>query len=258
MDMLNSFMQQVLRTPPRQNRGVGAPPALERRRVPRSPGRRGNRYVDANRRGRYRAATTARAEAAGEAARLNDGTWLRRRVERGGGAARRLTRHPASMFAVRGGWAGGLDQSAGLLLNDMAAALGQREAVASPPPAPVERLSAEEELDVGLAVAAGVPHVDGECAICQEHTRACEGNTTTLPCGHVFHSACIGEWFAQGRSVRSCPECRADAVPELRSWGRAECVCHEGGGEPGVARRLALGPAAVPFVELADGSVVVE
>ncbi|CAE7039054.1 Rnf103 [Symbiodinium sp. CCMP2456] len=29
-----------------------------------------------------------------------------------------------------------------------------------------------------------------------------------LPCGHVFHEACISEWFLSARSTGACPICR--------------------------------------------------
>ena len=51
------------------------------------------------------------------------------------------------------------------------------------------------------------PQSSGEntmCTICQEHVT--EG-TRLRSCRHCFHSACIGEWFAQ--SV-FCPVCRND------------------------------------------------
>ena len=48
-----------------------------------------------------------------------------------------------------------------------------------------------------------------ECTICSYAMGA--GNDRTLPCGHAFHAACIGEWAAR---VPTCPLCRAPFAPE--------------------------------------------
>jgi len=56
-----------------------------------------------------------------------------------------------------------------------------------------------------------------QCAVCLEEISRC-GHTefSPLPCGHVFHPACLSDWFV--RSCRlQCPLCRADhsaLVPE--------------------------------------------
>jgi hypothetical protein len=42
----------------------------------------------------------------------------------------------------------------------------------------------------------------GECAICLEYLS--NGKIEALPCGHVFHSPCLKQWF-QRKSY--CPLC---------------------------------------------------
>lgn len=253
MDMLQNMMAGLLHTPPREMRVQAVPGAPQRNRVDRSPGR----VMDRSRRARYRDATAARARQA-------EGAAARQRVERGGGARRRVLAHPNSLFGLRMAQTHvGEGENAGALLNDMGAYMAWE------PPVPVARRlyggarareneAAKAELEAGLVVATGQAHCDGQCAICQEPTVAGEGNTITLPCGHVFHAECIRRWFDQGRSVRSCPECRADAEPELRRWGRVGCVCAEGREEPGLPAALTRGPAGVAYVTLEDGSVMVD
>lgn len=58
-----------------------------------------------------------------------------------------------------------------------------------------------------------------ECAIClcESATKACQ-----LPCGHVFHRACLEDWAAtrtDGRGL-SCPMCRA--VPALTDFWKTQ------------------------------------
>ncbi|OLQ08544.1 RING-H2 finger protein ATL5 [Symbiodinium microadriaticum] len=45
------------------------------------------------------------------------------------------------------------------------------------------------------------------CLCCLEEFE--ESDTVALlPCGHVFHEACITEWFLSARSSGACPICR--------------------------------------------------
>lgn len=44
-----------------------------------------------------------------------------------------------------------------------------------------------------------------ECPICLERLGS---HPCTTPCGHKFHSACIGAWFATTKSERACPLCK--------------------------------------------------
>jgi DNA repair exonuclease SbcCD ATPase subunit len=48
------------------------------------------------------------------------------------------------------------------------------------------------------------------CAICSDTSECCH-ETTSLPCGHSFHSACLATWLWRNSS---CPMCRASHVTE--------------------------------------------
>lgn len=90
------------------------------------------------------------------------------------------------------------------------------------------RLAAEVE---SMRILASLPRVDGadtrrECAICldtdsgddassQEEGQSNEGPRSAtgwlkLPCGHVYHEACLGNWFRQSNHRITCPLCRID------------------------------------------------
>merc|ERR1711982_78806 len=94
------------------------------------------------------------------------------------------------------------------------------------------RLAAEEE---STRILAALPRVDGpgtcrECAICLDTEQVSEGSgsadtalvTTAadatasatgwlkLPCGHVYHESCLGNWFRQSNHRSTCPLCRID------------------------------------------------
>lgn len=48
-----------------------------------------------------------------------------------------------------------------------------------------------------------------ECPICYE---CVEGtSTSTTPCGHVFHTTCLGSWLERGTTCPSCRSRLADA-----------------------------------------------
>jgi hypothetical protein len=56
-----------------------------------------------------------------------------------------------------------------------------------------------------------------DCAICRDELRAAEGNVRILPCGHVFHDACVRRWMQRrgngdtetdGGTGETCPVCR--------------------------------------------------
>uniref|UniRef100_A0A7S1APB0 RING-type domain-containing protein n=1 Tax=Noctiluca scintillans TaxID=2966 RepID=A0A7S1APB0_NOCSC len=49
-------------------------------------------------------------------------------------------------------------------------------------------------------------NVEEECALCLEEYHPHE-EVLKLPCGHIFHEACLGPWFARSCS---CPMCKAD------------------------------------------------
>lgn len=50
-----------------------------------------------------------------------------------------------------------------------------------------------------------------QCAVCQElFDGAADTSVSALPCGHVFHTACIDMWF---KKSYSCPQCRVKVKP---------------------------------------------
>jgi len=54
-----------------------------------------------------------------------------------------------------------------------------------------------------------------ECCLCLEAYEP-EQPLRTLPCEHVFHQACIDNWFqARSYTLRTCPLCKRDPVPNL-------------------------------------------
>ena len=46
---------------------------------------------------------------------------------------------------------------------------------------------------------------DEECNVCLDKMRSGETLTELKPCGHVFHKACVDEWF---KTSNNCPVCR--------------------------------------------------
>ena len=62
-----------------------------------------------------------------------------------------------------------------------------------------------------------------ECVICrqdyQEHPTAGR-YPLTLPCGHVYHTDCISEWFIANPGKVTCPYCRSKIADELGKQGR--------------------------------------
>jgi hypothetical protein len=60
--------------------------------------------------------------------------------------------------------------------------------------------SAATEVEIsGLVVCEGSSEI---CAICAE---AKQDDVRQMPCGHSYHTQCIGDWL---RLRRTCPECR--------------------------------------------------
>lgn len=55
------------------------------------------------------------------------------------------------------------------------------------------------------------------CSICLDDNADVE-----LPCHHLYHFECIKEWFAQGRSQKTCPYCRYN----LYSNGKPVVLIH--------------------------------
>ena len=49
-------------------------------------------------------------------------------------------------------------------------------------------------------------HPDSECPICYDELYDQDGAVTKTPCGHRFHTACLGGWLKHSRS--KCPICR--------------------------------------------------
>lgn len=51
-----------------------------------------------------------------------------------------------------------------------------------------------------------------ECIIC---TLPLKNTNVVLPCGHVFHRACVCKWFKTNIAAPSCPLCRSDFYDEI-------------------------------------------
>ena len=56
------------------------------------------------------------------------------------------------------------------------------------------------------------------CSVCLGELTAGE-RLKELPCGHVYHAECIGQWL---RRQRVCPLCKADALEHSRGGGGEE------------------------------------
>lgn len=55
---------------------------------------------------------------------------------------------------------------------------------------------------------------DNQCAVCLDGFDSEQNDTTTLPCGHVFHTDCIRPWLTERQS--KCPLCKFDVLEHLR------------------------------------------
>ncbi|KAG1655266.1 hypothetical protein FOA52_014592 [Chlamydomonas sp. UWO 241] len=90
-----------------------------------------------------------------------------------------------------------------------------------------------------------------ECVVCSEEL-APGARALWLPCGHVFHDACIRQWLT--RFSNTCPTCRARVLPAAatRPAGTAGRADLEGvvDGNAGVGAAAALAATATP---VADG-----
>jgi len=74
------------------------------------------------------------------------------------------------------------------------------------------RLEADVE---STHILAALPRVDGsgtcrECAICLDTDSDGEASWLKLPCGHMYHESCLGNWFRQSNHRSTCPLCRID------------------------------------------------
>lgn len=74
------------------------------------------------------------------------------------------------------------------------------------PPAPKEAIDALEEVSVVRAEGQEPP----ACSICCEDLKE---KATKLPCGHMFHGACVKQWLEQHNQ---CPVCR-HALPDQQA-----------------------------------------
>ena len=54
-----------------------------------------------------------------------------------------------------------------------------------------------------------------ECTVCTDILTN-EDHVTVVPCGHMFHKACVQTWFKQCKTNPVCPICRAKA-PKSRT-----------------------------------------
>ena len=52
------------------------------------------------------------------------------------------------------------------------------------------------------------------CTTCLELLTASD-ELSSVPCGHVFHTQCILQWFETGKS--NCPQCRS-RTKESQGW----------------------------------------
>lgn len=59
--------------------------------------------------------------------------------------------------------------------------------------------------DPGVVNSLLVASEPGECSVCKEDYQAGEGSKE-LPCGHAFHSECIGNWLLH--YSKRCPICK--------------------------------------------------
>jgi hypothetical protein len=59
------------------------------------------------------------------------------------------------------------------------------------------------------------------------------GALTTLPCGHSFHDACLGQWFARSRK---CPNCRFEVTVASIEGAAARARSHRPNGHVSARR----------------------
>lgn len=140
-----------------------------------------------------------------------------------------------------GGWVNTSDREAAL--RDLLPAFHSEARVN--PEAAIRRLLVAVEHEARLAaevestrILAALPRVDGpgtcrECAICldtdsggeasgEDEERSGEASSSAtgwlkLPCGHVYHESCLGNWFRQSNHRSTCPLCRIDVGTAVES-----------------------------------------
>jgi len=71
-------------------------------------------------------------------------------------------------------------------------------------------------------ILAALTRVDGpgtcrECAICLDTDNGGEALWVKLPCGHMYHESCLGNWFRQSNHGCTCPLCRIDVETAMDS-----------------------------------------
>lgn len=72
----------------------------------------------------------------------------------------------------------------------------------------------KEEEEGGKGQDTGISCFD-TCSICRDTSP--DDPPVTLPCRHVFHSACIEPWLSSCKDAPNCPYCRRDLIhPECR------------------------------------------
>uniref|UniRef100_A0A2C9UAM4 RING-type E3 ubiquitin transferase n=1 Tax=Manihot esculenta TaxID=3983 RepID=A0A2C9UAM4_MANES len=88
-----------------------------------------------------------------------------------------------------------------LTLNDIAnESFGVEDVLNLPPKQIPASNSRVDEMQVVVTV------TDDVCAVCMEGFKSTTGGKQ-VPCGHIYHSACISSWLSHSNS---CPLCRCN------------------------------------------------
>eukprot|EP00793_Prasinoderma_coloniale_P001613 PRCOL_00003418-RA len=108
---------------------------------------------------------------------------------------------------------------------------------AGPPPASKDAVAALKSVTVDAArVAAGEM-----CYVCQEAYTEGEVDVLEMPCGHLFHSACLKPWL---EIHNNCPVCRHELPTDDADYERQRAARSTGGRRQGDASSDAAAGAA--------------